>query len=349
MRILITGSTGFIGNELSNQLIKYGHELYEIVRDPLPRHLHIPARNRTTVIHGDIRDAQVVERAFLKARPDVTIHLAAQALVGDGVVSPSETYTTNVIGTMNMLESFMKVCASKRFVFASSDKAYGEGRGRVYKESDQMDGRGIYDSSKSCADLMARSYAETYRLDIRCARLGNVYGPSDTEMSRVVPSIVRDITTNLRLPQLRSSGRAVRDYLYIDDAVEAYVNLTTAPQSGLYQAYNFSGGRPISVLELACLAVDVAREEPIIRPKLWKNGGYEALCELFPRKKLPYDPNDDVEFVGGRNDEIEYQELDNSKAQKYFGWKPKIDLRTGLTRTIDAAWNGRPYFAVLSP
>lgn len=316
MRILLTGTDGFIGHALRNKLQRDGHKCAEILRDG-------PLALCDRAFMGDIRDASLVRRAVMRHRPQVIYHLAAQALVGVGVSDPVTTVESNVIGTLNILEAARQADDGISVVVASSDKAYGDktdARGGYcdYYEGDPMDGRGIYDCSKSCADLLCRSYAETYKMDVRVARMGNVYGPGDRERTRIVPSLVDDIV-NGRRPHIMSDGTPVRDYLYIDDAVDAYVKLGDQEnRSGFFQPYNFSGGQRVSVLGLAQLMLAVI---------------HDGHVDVDPS---PFIDGPIVLSLRGTR-EIQNQALDCTKARTRLRWTPMFSLRSGLIATLNAS------------
>ena len=211
-RILVTGASGFIGSALCRQLLRDGELVTAFVRDEDPP-------EGCAVIRGRLEDADDVRRALLSRTWDVVYHLGAQALVGVGHMDPLTTLKSNVAGTWNVLEGFrhMSGRAASLLVVASSDKAYGrlnghhlEGIRQQYHETDPLAGRGIYDCSKSCADLISQAYADEYGMNVRIARLGNVYGPGDPEPTRIVPSIVEDLVS-IRRPVIRSDGSPVRD------------------------------------------------------------------------------------------------------------------------------------------
>ena len=327
-RVLITGASGFIGGALSRSLLKSGDLVYALVRDEDP-----PKGCRA--IRGRLESLDDCRRAVKESKPDLVYHLGAQALVEIGHCDPLTTFASNVQGTWNLLYELM---GPTRIVVASSDKAYGEllpGHA-AYREEHPLRGRGIYDCSKSCADLISQSFAHEYCMDIRIARLGNVYGPGDPDESRIVPSIVRDIA-HLRTPVVNSDGTPVRDYIYIDDAVEAYRTLgdwDAGLRSG--DAFNFAGGEPLSVLDLTSRTVEIAS-------KLGDEGIYAGLTCLGDQiKRAGVDMEPKIRGLRGRaNSEISRQILECSKARVVLGWSPKVPLSSGLRKTLEVAWRAR--------
>ncbi len=335
--VLVTGASGFIGAALCRALLKRGDRVTALVRDELP-----PVGCQ--IVRGNLESIDDCRRA-VSTGFDVIYHLGAQALVGVGRRDPLTTFESNVRGTWNLLLSCPPF---QRIVVATSDKAYGELRyngfdDSSYKESDPLEGRGVYDCSKSCADLIAQSLALELSLCVKIVRLGNVYGPGDAELSRIVPSVVDDLV-NSRRPIIMSDGTPIRDYLYIDDAVSAYLALgdLNGDRAGRAGAspFNFAGGDPLSVLELVKLATRVATktEEP---DAIWS--GYHRLGshlrflngsmgELRPESDLAPD------IRGVRSGEIQRQVLDCSKASRLLDWKPRVPLVVGLRKTLEAAW-----------
>lgn len=317
MRVLITGAAGFIGNALACRLVANGHRVTAIIRDGT-------TEADCDVVNGDLRDLPTVERAMVYAEADAVFHLAAQAIVPYARRDPWNTFEDNVRGTYNLLEAFRRHGkAEATCVVASSDKAYGELQGRpLYRETDPLAGRGPYDCSKSCTDLIAQSYAAEYALRIGVVRAGNVYGPGDTHPTRLIPSIVEDIVSGVE-PVIQSDGRPIRDFLYIDDAVEGYLaveryfrgltheQLRHGAEPWIHPAFNLSGREPISVLDLVLLADEAAQVVGLA-------------------------PNEDPVILGKRTGEIAYQALDTHLARTVLKWAPQVTLFEGLQRTIRA-------------
>ena len=324
-RVLITGASGFIGGALARSLLGRGDTVFALTRDDDPP-------KGCKIIRGWLESSDDCRRAVKESRPDIVYHLAAQAFVEIGHCDPLTTFESNVRGTWNLLHELM---GPTPIVVASSDKAYGElTAGRpCYDEDDPLRGRGIYDCSKSCADLIAQSFAAEYPMDIRIARLGNVYGPGDPDLSRIVPSIVDDII-NARSPVIQSDGTPIRDYLYIDDAVSAYLTLGDWKRPDLFKgasAFNFSGKAPLSVLELTELSLEIAKSTD-------ENGVWAGItCLGRTLTAIEMDPQ--IKGIRGRyTHEISRQVLDCHKASTILGWEPKVSLYEGLKRTLERAW-----------
>lgn len=305
MRCLVTGASGFLGRHLVDLLRTRGHEVWAVVHDA-----DVGSGPQTPVIRGSVDDLHCCERAVVESQADVVFHLAAQAIVPHARRDPFNTLEANVRGTYSLLEAFRRYRMSHAIaVIASSDKAYGEpGPDGVYHEVSPLRGRGPYDVSKSCADLIAQAYALEFGLPIGIVRAGNIYGPGDVDMTRIVPCVASAIARGCG-PELTSDGTPVRDYLYVSDAVSAYELLAehVMCSGGGPQAFNFSGGEPISVLGLAETAIRVGHGDHALTPVV----------------------------RGTRTGEIQSQVLDSSRARKTLGWHPQVKLEMGLRNTID--------------
>lgn len=311
VKILVTGASGFIGGALTRKLTRLGHEVYAIVRDH-------DAHARP--IRGDISDPTVCRRAVTTAQPDVVFHLAAQAKVGYAKINRLETMESNVRGTYNLLEAVQTCAPFAKVIVASSDKAYGSMGDRPYREDDPLQGQGIYDVSKTCTDLIARAYAESCGLEISVVRCGNVYGPGDTDLSRLVPSVCNDLTLGRR-PTIMSDGTPVRDYLYIEDAVSAYtavMDWMLARDFNRFEAWNFASGIQLSVLEMTELLMEEA-------------------VDLYGALSFTDGPH----VRGERRGEIQEQRLDCTKAREVLRWSPSWKLKDSIADTLDWWYTAR--------
>ncbi len=315
-RVFVTGATGMVGSWLCRRLVDLDADVCALVLDDDPQsELHRSGTIRSvTVVNGDLADERCIDRAIGTFDADTVVHLGAQTIVGAARRSPAETFVTNVAGTWNVLEACRRHADRvERVVVASSDKAYGTSSDLPYREDMPLDGIAPYEASKSCADLVSRSYALTYGLPVAIARCGNIFGGGDLNWSRIVPGTLRSLLRDER-PVLRSDGTFVRDYLHVDDVVDAYLTLADAvsdpAQHG--QAYNFSDETPMTVTEI-----------------------YEATCTAFGTSVEPV-------VLGETVGEIHDQYLDAAKARDVLGWRPTTGLTQGLERTVD--WY-RAFFA----
>ena len=304
----VTGATGLIGGWLVQRLLGLGADVVCLMRDWVPQSelVHSRLTERVKVVRGDVREQALLERTLGEYEIDTVIHLAAQTIVGISNRNPVSTYESNIRGTWSMLEACRRSPTVKQIVLASSDKAYGEHETLPYDENTPLQGRHPYDVSKSCADLVAQTYAATYRVPVAITRCGNLFGGGDLNWNRIVPGTVRSVLRGKR-PIIRSDGQYVRDYFGAEDAVTACLLLAErlAADGALSgEAFNFSYERPMTVIEITRVILALMRSdlEPEIRN----------------------------EATG----EIRRQYLSAAKARRVLGWTPAQTLEEGLDRTV---------------
>ncbi len=217
------------------------------------------------------------------------------------------TFEANVQGTWTLLEA-CRQAEVERVVVASSDKAYGQHERLPYTEDAALRPTFPYDVSKAAADLIARSYWHTFALPVAVTRFANLYGGGDLNFSRLIPEAVTAILDGRR-PVIRSDGSPERDFLYVEDASAAYVAIARAlgDGRGAGEAFNAGWGKPNSVREVLDLVCEVAGTE--IEP--------------------------DFRGTGNPDGEIDRQYLDSTKIGEVTGWEPEVELREGLTRTLE--------------
>lgn len=305
----VTGATGLLGSWLVRRLVDLGASVVCLVRDWVPQSELVSSRliERVQVVRGDVRDQALLERALGEYEIDTVFHLAAQTIVGIANRNPVSTFETNIGGTWALLEACRRSPAVKQVIFASSDKAYGEHEQLPYDERAPLQGRHPYDVSKSCADLIAQTYAASFDLPVVTARCGNFYGGGDLNWNRIVPGTIRTVVRGER-PVIRSDGNYIRDYFYVEDGAAAYTLLAEqlAERRDLRgHAFNFSNEIQVTVLDL------VAR-----------------ILKLMQSNLQPDVRNESV-------NEIRRQYLSAVKAQQMLGWRPAFTLDEGLTRTIE--------------
>jgi CDP-glucose 4,6-dehydratase len=314
--VLVTGATGLVGGPVVRDLLAAGAEVVTLVRDWVPRSELIAGSlvDRTKVVRGDVRDQELLERVLGEYEIATVLHLAAQTIVTVANRNPISTLDTNIRGTWALLEACRRSPTVRQIVTASSDKAYGDQDVLPYKEETPVAGRNPYDVSKSCGDLLAQMYANTYRLPVCITRCGNFYGGGDLNWNRIVPGTIRSVIRGER-PIIRSDGQFTRDYLYVDDGARAYTllaeRLAERPELA-GEAFNFSYQQPTTVLQLVekILATMGSPLKPDVRNEA--------------------------------SNEIRDQYLDAAKARTTLGWTPAFGLASGLDATI--AWY-REYFA----
>ncbi len=306
---LVTGATGLLGGWLVRRLLDLEADVICLIRDWVPQSELVSARliDRTKVVRGDIRDQAMLERTLGEYEVDSVIHLAAQTIVGIANRNPVSTYETNIGGTWALLEACRRSPTIRQIAIASSDKAYGSHDQLPYDEEAALQGRHPYDVSKSAADLIAQSYATTFGLPVVITRCGNFYGGGDLNWNRVVPGTIRSVLRGQR-PVIRSDGKYVRDYFYVEDGAATYTLLVErlAQDRALQgESFNFSNETPTTVLALV-----------------------EKILQAMGSDLEPEIRNEAV-------NEIREQYLSAAKARRMLQWKPEFSLDQGLRRTID--------------
>jgi CDP-glucose 4,6-dehydratase len=308
--VFVTGCAGFLGSWLSAALVDAGAVVVGLLRDEVPfsELRRSGYRERIAIVRGDVTDYELVERALNEYEIDTVVHLAAQTIVPIANRAPLSTFETNIKGTWTILEAARRSPKVSRVLVASSDKAYGVHETLPYTEEAALLGCYPYDVSKACTTLVAKAYWATYSLPVAITCCANLYGGGDLNWSRIVPATVRSVLRGER-PIIRSDGTLLRDYLYVEDAVRAYVALAEQlDRPGVAgELFNFGIDAPKSVLAVVQTIIAVS-EHPELEPVVLNDA-----------------PN-----------EIQAQYLDSSKARRVLGWSPSFSFEEGLTRTI--AW-----------
>jgi CDP-glucose 4,6-dehydratase len=315
MTTLVTGGHGFAGSWLVKALLERGEDVRVLDR-PEPRLTDIGTPRPSALgLHGidaevelveaDLRDPDLVAEAVDGC--DTVFHLAAHTIVGNAAADPREAYAVNVNGTRNVMEA----CRERdvgRVISASSDKAYGASDELPYREDFALRAEHPYDSSKAEADVLARSYWGDHRLPVAVTRFANLYGGGDLNFSRLIPEAVSAVLDGRR-PVIRSDGTPQRDFLYVEDAARAYLAIADAleGEDARGEAFNAGGGEPHAVADVLGLIAELAG------------------TDLEP----------DIRGTGNPEGEIDRQYVDSTKLREQTGWRPRVDLRDGLGRTIE--------------
>lgn len=307
--VFVTGCTGLLGPWLVKDLVEKGANVIGLVRDWVPKSNLIlqGSINKINTVRGDISDYFLMERILNEYEIDTVIHLAAQTIVSIADRNPISTFETNIKGTWNLLEACRRNPIVERVIVASSDKAYGEHEILPYTEDAPIKGSHPYDVSKSCADLLAFTYHNTYGLPVCITRCGNFYGGGDLNYNRIVPGTIRSILFDEH-PIIRSDGTFIRDYLYICDAVNAYLFLAEKmDELDIHgEAFNFSNEIQLTVLELT-----------------------NEILRIMGRTDLK------PIVLNEAKGEIKHQYLSAAKAKNILGWNPTYTVDEGLKETID--------------
>jgi len=322
--ILITGVNGFVGSHLAKRLLNENYNVIGIIRDnnnnKMLKHLEIDNHSKLTLVHGDILERNVIKRCIVDYNIDTIFHLAAQSIVKDALKDPVSTYNINIMGLINILD----VCKSNdiknqilNIIIASTDKVYGEGLNKKENDCINIKELGTYESSKMCEDIVAHSFRHTYNLPITICRPCNIYG-FDLN-SRVIPNTIKQCINN-ESPTIFSNVKGVREYIYIDDIINAYVTIAKGQElnslnsHGSYErdfVFNIGTGEVISQEKLVHKIIDI----------------YTKLTNSFIYPN--YIKRDDISHK-----EIIEQSLDSSLILNKFNWSPSYNLNEGLLQTI---------------
>lgn len=291
-RVLVTGGMGFVGSHVVESLVGQGAFVVVPLRSISP-FSYFSSRMLDKQVIQVICDIKNKERVFdVVSKYDIEyiIHLAAQPLVTTAYMHPSETILSNVIGTVNLLESARLFSCVKGIIVASSDKAYGKTT-KPYKEDDPLQGDHPYDVSKSSADLITMSYYKTYGIPVVITRFGNIYGEGDLNFSRIIPGALNAVLSEETFI-VRSNGKLIRDYLYVKDVVNGYMMLLQHIEELAGEVFNFGSPYNASVVSLL--------------------KDMSAILHM----DIPYVIKDTAV------NEIPYQSLAWDKAHKTIGWNP---------------------------
>lgn len=321
--VFITGHTGFKGGWLSLWLQKLGAKIYGYSLAPSTEPNFFTAahveENMTDSKIADIRDAATLKSAMQQAQPDIVFHLAAQPLVRRSYTAPVETYTTNVMGAVNLLEAVRATPTIRAIVIITTDKCY-ENHEWVwgYRENDPLGGYDPYSSSKACAELIAaayrRSFLEKSGVALATVRAGNVIGGGDWSTDRLIPDFLRAVDLGETL-RIRSPG-AIRPWQHALEPLAGYLMLAEKLfdlDNDFAEAWNFGP------------ADEDARSVRWI---------VERLASVMPTAQ--WTCNNDEEHPH----EATYLKLDSSKARNRLGWAPQWSLKVALNKTVEwhTAW-----------
>lgn len=307
----VTGGAGFVGANLVSRLLSEGVSVIVLERDRTsPNSLDVLGlRDRVNVITGSVDDLDLMERVLNEYQPGHVFHLAAQALVNAANRSPIATFEANIRGTYMLLEACRRTVPHPTVVVASSDKAYGSHATLPYSEDFPLQGIFPYDVSKSCTDLLSRSYALTYDMPIAVTRSANIYGPGDVNLSRIIPGTIISVLKGER-PIIRSDGTPIREFIYVDDVADGYLTVAANADQTKGEQFNFGSDEPVQILELVTRLIEAAGKTGEIMPDILLSTKIER--------------------------EIDAQYLSGEKMRTRLDWAPKIGLDEGLRRSI--AW-----------
>ena len=305
--ILITGGFGLLGKPLVKFLKKKNYNIFVLDKSKNKKRNKLISKKVATIVYGDFQNKFLLKKIIKNKKINTIFHTGAITQVLEGLRNPYATYKNNIMGTINILECIREMDSSILFIYSSSDKAYGEVKNRNYLENDNLSSIYPYDLSKTCSDLICQSYFTVYKLNVAIVRCGNLFGPGDFNLNRIIPETIISLINNKRI-KIRSSGKLVRDYLYVDDAVNAYYMIMKTLEKYKNKKlliYNVGSKYNLSVLQLVNLILDLMKKKhlkPIIMNK--------------------------------SKQEINFQKLNDNKIKRDLGWKQKVSLKSGLFKTI---------------
>ena len=306
--ILITGCTGLLGSWMAESLLKSEITIKGVA---LNQDLNFLLKSKGLLNEFEIKYIDIADKTsvddYLKNNDfDAIVHLAAQTQVIEAIEDPIRTFKSNIQGTWNLVDSAMR--KNLPIVVASSDKAYGDSEILPYKENFPLNGIYPYEFSKSATDMMCKTYRTTYNLRVTVLRCGNIYGGGDLNWDRLIPGVIKWLINN-ETPVLRSDGNYKRDWVYVEDVVNAYLKVTNAlVENGLNvsDSYSFSSTDYLSVMEV-----------------------YEKISEIHLGKYV------EPIIENKANLEIKDQYLSSEKIFNELGIKSEFEIDTALEMTIN--------------
>ncbi len=300
--IAITGATGLLGSHLSNYYLSIGWDVFVLLKD---EHSKTQLSNKVNKVYGSINNKTDIDFFIEKSRPDYFIHLAAQTQAYDSIKYPYNTFYTNSVGTLNVLESLREYKNCKSIIVASSDKAYGELTKDEYFEDHILNGVYPYDASKSITDIMCNSYRVTYDMPVVTTRACNIYGAGDNNIQRLVPGVVKAYKDNTVFT-IRNGGRDIREYINVEDVVSAYNNiLSYGEKFNNIPSFNISSGERYSTLEVFNMIQDSIGNK--VKHEIIESDGFE----------------------------IKKQFMNSSLLNEKTGWKPQHTMKDSMNNIVN--------------
>ena len=319
-KVLITGHTGFKGSWMSVVLANAGAEVigYSSCAKPEERLFDLcGVKQQITHIKGDVRDLDHLLDVFAKYRPEIVIHMAAQPIVRESYRDPVGTYSTNVMGTVNVCEAVRQTDSVRSFLNVTTDKVYENKEWEWgYRENEPLDGYDPYSNSKSCSELVTHSYFRSFlegKVAVSTARAGNVIGGGDFANDRIIPDCVRAAAKGEDI--IVRNPYSVRPYQHVLEPIMAYLMIAEKQ----YEDPSYSDWYNVGPNESDCVKTGV-------------------LVDMFCRRW-----GEGIKWVDkhdGGPHEAGYLRLDCSKLKNTFGWKPHWDIETAVAKTVEwsKAW-----------
>ena len=319
-RVLITGITGFVGSNLAKNLSNKGANVIGLTQSKKIESLLFYEKidKKVNLISGDITDKFLIKKILNKFKIEICFHLAAQVEVGLAQKDPYGTWETNIRGTYTLLEAIRENNKYvKSIIIASSDKAYGEyGLKKMpYKENYKLQPIFPYDTSKACADMIAKSYtSKLFNLPIIITRFSNIYGPGQLNFTALIPDSIRSCILNKKFV-IRGNGESIRDYIYIDDIVDVYKLLSKQlyidPKKYSGEIFNAGTNTPHKTKE-------ILKKIFLYKGKIKE---FKKITNNMKKNKT--------------SGELSIQYMDYKKLYDYFGWKPKGKFNSNLPKVYN--------------
>jgi CDP-glucose 4,6-dehydratase len=307
--IIITGGLGILGREVINQLLKNKNNFIIIIDKEISKKkistFKLNLKN-VKFLNFDFTNKKKIFSVFKKYDISTVFHLGAVTQVLEAFKNPYKTFNSNIIGTINILEAIKELNMNIKFIYSSSDKAYGELKKKEYYENFPLKGDFPYDVSKSASDLIVQTYSKTYQLKVGIVRSGNIYGPGDFNTDRLVPHVITSYLRNKK-PILRSNGRLIRDYLYVGDVARAYIILMSHMNKKKQKLYTYNVG---------------------------SKENFKVITLVNNIKKILNKNNLEPVILNNSNIEIKRQKLNYNKIKRELKWSPRVDIMQGLKKTI---------------
>ena len=307
--IIVTGGLGILGREVVNQLLKNKDNFIIIIdKEKSKKKIETFKQDLKKVkfLNIDFTNKKKIFLVLKKYKISTDFHLGAVTQVLEAYNNQYKTFNSNIMGTINILEAIKNFNKNIKFIYSSSDKAYGELKKKEYYENFPLEGDFPYDVSKSASDLIVQTYSKTYQLKIGIVRSGNIYGPGDFNTDRLIPHVIISYLKNKK-PILRSNGKLIRDYLYVGDVARAYITLMNQMNKKKQKLFISNVGskenfRVITLVNNIKKILDKNHLKPLI--------------------------------LNNSNIEIKRQKLNFNKIKRELNWYPKVNITQGLKKTI---------------
>lgn len=315
-RVLITGHTGFKGAWLSQILLMAGADLTGYaLKPPTEPNLFsaLGLEKKMLSVEGDIREQEKLWKVIEETQPELVLHLAAQPIVRESYRNPVYTYETNVMGTVNILEGIRRTDSVRSFLNVTTDKVYKNNEWEWgYRETDELDGYDPYSNSKSCSELVTRSYKNSFLNEagvaVSTARAGNVIGGGDFAEDRIIPDCVRAVSKGQKIAV--RNPHSTRPYQHVLEPLGAYLKIVQAQ----YENPKKAGAYNVGPDDRDCITTGTLAD---LFCGAWQQGAeWENL------------------YVGGPH-EANFLKLDCSRIRNVLNWKPHWQVKTAVEKTVD--------------